>query len=322
MTVKDIEEIMSQRVCRVCESEARKNIESTLKSYGTRDLYESFFDALDMKDAFVDYCIKYGVSDEKGVIELRNKVVLELFVRMSVEDKNYFKVKKHYNFIKKYWKDCSAAETNIYKFWDEFLNEEYSLEEWYDFKEELYNYVNKFIRDLKSDYSRAKVALLDNLGILHYKRADLLSARIDYLDPMEEFAMIYELYRGGIVTEEYFLLVIWNNSKCELEAAFEYKFKPSQELYDFLNDNVELYKKLINKDVSEYNIVVCDRYGKYEAYIEGTRHLDIYGKGKTEKQAINDFKKQFEKGKGRIAMDIINRGLSEYLEKRASEGEQ
>ena len=63
MTVNNIEEIMSQRVCRVCESGTRKNIESTLKSYGTRDLYESFFDALDIKDAFVDYCIKYGVSD-------------------------------------------------------------------------------------------------------------------------------------------------------------------------------------------------------------------------------------------------------------------
>ena len=89
-----------------------------------------------------------------------------------------------------------------------------------------------------------------------------------------------------------------------------------------MDDNVELYKEFFNKDVSEYDIVVRKCYDRYEAYVEGTRHLFIYGKGKTEKQALNDFKEQFKIFKGCIAMDIINRGLSEYLEKRASEGNQ
>ncbi len=319
MTLDDIEEILIRKATQTDKNEARKEIENTLKHLGTCDLYEGFFELLNTKDSFVEYCIKHNMLDWDDIIDARNEIVLEAFVQMSEGDKNYFKGKKHYNFIKKYWNDCCIAVENKYEFWDAFLQEEFSVDEWYEFSRELYKAVNKSIKELRSGWGQAERTVLDNTSVLQMKRAKLLIARDDYIDPAEEFALHYCLYIEAVMWEVVYMLKYV--SKSEFEAVHK-GIRFSSELCDFLNENYALYEDLIRKNISEYNIVVEERYGGYRAYVEGTSTLHVYGEGESKKQAISQLKKEFKDSKDRIAIAIINKSFPDYLEKRANQAGQ
>lgn len=305
----------------ISEDRDKENSKETIARMMDMDsscgMYNEYFKKLKLKRSVTSYCIRHQIVDEVAIAETKKRFVLEAFVRMTLDDVNYFEDEEEYQRLRDYGNEAPKNKIGIYEFWHNFLRDDYNLKT-------LYEYTEANVATVMSLATEAERLIFNDLKTIDYVREITLYNEKKKYGFMDNHILMGKCIGFARTVEAIFFRACANEETKRLDYLEDSDWMPRR-FYDFMLSNVDRYKELMDRDFEDFEREVKCSYvdQRYTAEMSmlkplyenrhAYRGLCSIGEGKTEEEAIANMREHFEENKKNLIVDIINLDYPQYV---------